>query len=85
MRKQVSNFVKKRLFVRHGKYVDTFSRNESGSAVLADLKRFCKIGKDNFSTDHATMAYKEGQKSVFNRIVAITNLTQEEIDKLKEE
>ena len=46
MVRQVSNFVKKRLFVRHGKYIDTFVRNPSGNAVLADLKRFTKIGKE---------------------------------------
>lgn len=61
------------------------------AAVLADLREFCRaesscvvIGKDGRVDTHAT-AVAEGRRETYLRIVAMLQLTDEQLNKLKEQ
>lgn len=57
--------------------------------VLRDLARYCyatnttlKVSQVTQQCDPLAMAFAEGRRDVFNRIVAICNLTPEQVDRI---
>jgi hypothetical protein len=80
-----SKTIKRKVLARHDKYMSVFRDNQSGPAVLADLKRFCFYDKEIYDTDATKMAFLAGRRSVFLRILGLLDLTPEQVTKLKEE
>jgi hypothetical protein len=59
------------------------------AVVLRDLARYCYVNKPTLKvspitgqTDPYAMAFAEGRRDVFNRIMSMTNLTDEQINRL---
>jgi len=77
--------IKRRVLIRHDKYMSVFRDNIAGEQVLADLKRFCFYDKEIYDTDPTKMAFLAGRRSVFLRILGLLDLTPEQVNKLKEE
>lgn len=57
--------------------------------VMKDLARYCYAGKSTLKvslvtqqSDPLAMAFAEGRRDVFNRIVAMCNLTPDEIERI---
>jgi hypothetical protein len=74
--RKLPEVIRRRLLRRY--YQVTFS-SEAGREVLDDLALFCGAGQDQFSTDHAKMAYAAGMRRVWLRIQSNLNMTEEEI------
>jgi len=65
-------------------YQQTFS-SPHAQKVLADLRKFCFADKTTFvPNDPYASAFSEGRREVFLRINAFINLTEKEINSLKE-
>jgi len=61
----------------------------AAETVLRDLARYCYAGKTTLKvspttqqTDPYAMAFAEGRRDVFNRITAMCNLTQDQIERI---
>jgi hypothetical protein len=57
------------------------------AVVLKDLARYCYVSKPTLKVfagrcDPLAMAFAEGRRDVFNRIRQLTNLTDDQINKL---
>ena len=60
-------------------YHQTFPKNLSTEAVLADLAQFCRGGKSTFDPDPRVHALLEGRREVWLRIADHLNMTEEEL------
>lgn len=65
------------------------SINSAADAVLRDLAHYCyatkptlKVSPTTQQTDPYAMAFAEGRRDVFNRITAMCNLTQDQIERI---
>lgn len=72
------------LFVRPGKTLAP-----AAEVVLKDLARYCyankptlKVSQVTQQADPISMAFAEGRRDVFNRIVALCNLTDDQIARI---
>lgn len=54
-----------------------------GRHVMADLAEFCHYSKSTFHADPRVAAFKEGQRSVFLRVLEHKHLSQEELAQLR--
>lgn len=61
----------------------------AAKVVMEDLARYCYAGKPTLKVSQVTqqsdalaMAFAEGRRDVFNRIKAMCNLNQDEIDRI---
>jgi hypothetical protein len=75
--------IKERIFRKHRSYRDAFS-TDAGKVVLKDLKDFCGADKPCFSKEPLEMAYREGRREVYLRIMAHIDLTKEQLRQLNE-
>lgn len=68
-------------FLRNRKrdYCFTFRNNRGGSAVLADLAKFCRANESTFHSDPRVHAVLEGRREVWLRIQQHLNLTPDEL------
>lgn len=78
----------KNVLVRRSHYRKIF-KDESGQAVLADLKRFCRgqsspLMASNGQSDVMGTGVAIGRQEVFNRIIAMINISDEQLTNLKE-
>ena len=70
---------------RSQSYKQTFDTPQ-GKKVLADLRSFCKMNASSFAgSDTHTTSFNEGRREVFLRIMRFINLTQKELDDLRDE
>ncbi len=86
----------KRLFSRRAAYQRTFLGDDNlphkdGAIVLADLKRFCYVERTTAKVSLATqtidpmaMAFAEGRREVFMRLIQFLNLDDAAIHRLTE-
>jgi hypothetical protein len=86
--------VRARLADRRAAYRAVFKTNDGkvntwGDVVLKDLARYCYAGKPTLKISQVTqqsdalaMAFAEGRRDVFNRIVAMCNLTSDQIERI---
>ena len=80
-----------RILRRRSHYRATFKPGASTDAVLADLKRFCHIGKGarvvggNGQTDHYATGMEAGRQEVFHRIVGHLDIDDAQLLNLKEQ
>ncbi len=76
-----------KMFVRRRRaYRDLFNaENPQARIVLADLKRFCRHHKSTFHSDPLMQSYLNGRRDVLERIFQFLNLTQDQINELKED
>ncbi len=63
--------------------------NPAGDIVLRDLARYCYAGKPTLKVSQVTqqsdalaMAFAEGRRDVYNRIVALLNLDSDQIERI---
>lgn len=63
--------------------------NPAGDIVLRDLARYCyaakptlKVSQVTQQSDALAMAFAEGRRDVFNRIVAMLNLDNDQIERI---
>lgn len=87
----------RRLLLRKQSYRECFQLpsgdelSKSGAYVVRDLARFCGAFKSNLprnlqnGVDPLAMAYAEGRRSVYLRIVAQLNVSEADIIKANEE
>ena len=61
----------------------------AGAVVLKDLARYCyaskptlKVSQVTQQSDALAMAFAEGRRDVFNRIIALSNLTSDQIERI---
>lgn len=61
----------------------------AGEVVLKDLARYCyasrptlKVSQVTQQSDALAMAFAEGRRDVFNRIMALSNLTSDQIERI---
>lgn len=66
--------------------------NAAGEVVLRDLARYCYANKPTLKVSQVTqqadpiaMAFAEGRRDVFNRIVAMCHLTDDQIHRIAHE
>lgn len=50
---------------------DAAFNTESGAKVLKDMGKLCEFDHSSFDSDPLKMAYKEGQKNLYRRILKI--------------
>ena len=76
-----------RLFKRRtAAYRTLFNEQDANSRiVMTDLKRFCRYNKSTFHTDPNQQSYLNGRRDVMERIFLFLDLTQEQINSIKEE
>ena len=63
--------------------------NQAADVVLRDLARYCYATKPTLKVSHITqqsdaiaMAFAEGRRDVYNRIIALCNLTPDQINNI---
>jgi hypothetical protein len=84
--------IRAKLFRRSNAYRTLFAgdaHKDQTAVVLRDLARYCYAGKATLKVSPVTgqadpiaMAFAEGRRDVFNRIMAMCNLTQSQIDNI---
>jgi predicted alpha/beta hydrolase len=71
---------------RKSAYKSLFNvQNKDALVVLTDLKRFCRHNQSTFHTDTQIQAYQNGKRDVLERIIQFVNLSDEQINKIKED
>ncbi len=89
--------IRLRLTRRANAYQSLFKRpggelTDAAEIVLRDLERYCyahkptlKVSPVTGQTDPYAMAFAEGRRDVFNRIKAMCNLTDEQINRIAQQ
>lgn len=70
---------------RQRAYRDIFGAEDPATRrVIADLKRFCRHNQSTYTNDPYKSAYLNGRRDVLERIFSYLNLTEDQINAMKE-